>query len=154
MQSCFMILPYLCWFQGKKEFAHEMRFKKESRYYVLRLEQDLLGDWVIQAINGRIKSKLGQSRTHAYDNYQNAFEGLCLLVKIRCQRKYNLQSYKIQNELFWLSLVCLLNTLNFNAKSPTQSEEKSSRGKKKKTCANLSISKSNSSHNSQISFDF
>lgn len=104
MQPWFLALPYFHLIQGNKQFFHVMRFEKESRYYVLRLEKDLLGDWIILAINGRIKSKLGQSRTYADDDYEQAFENLCLCAKIRSQRKYRLVSYKAQNHLFinWL----------------------------------------------------
>lgn len=34
------------------EQCQEMRFEKESRYYLLRLEKDLLEDWTITASNG------------------------------------------------------------------------------------------------------
>ncbi|MFT4060590.1 MAG: hypothetical protein QM652_13730 [Legionella sp.] len=48
---------------NRKECYHELRFEKDSRYYVIRLSKDLLDDWVLTLINGRIKSKLGQIRT-------------------------------------------------------------------------------------------
>jgi hypothetical protein len=37
-----------------KECYHAARFEKDSRYYMVRLSKDLLGDWVLILINGRI----------------------------------------------------------------------------------------------------
>lgn len=71
-----------------KEVYQAIRFEKESRYYVIRLEKDLLDDWTITIINGRIKSKLGQSRTHAFPSYGDAFDQFCNLAKTRYQRGY------------------------------------------------------------------
>lgn len=43
---------------ASQEAYHSARFEKASRYYVIRLSQDLLDDWVITIINGRIKTKI------------------------------------------------------------------------------------------------
>ena len=60
-------LPYFCYLNFKQnELYHAARFEKETRYYVIRLENDLFGDWIITASNGRIKSKLGQTRIIAF----------------------------------------------------------------------------------------
>jgi hypothetical protein len=56
-------LPWFRYLNFKqKELFHAARFEKETRYYVIRLENDLLGDWIITASNGRIKSKLGRTQ--------------------------------------------------------------------------------------------
>ncbi|MFO9588748.1 hypothetical protein SDB66_13185 [Legionella pneumophila serogroup 6] len=63
MTPWFITLPWLHYLDFTyNEVYHEARFEKDKRYYVLRLEKDLLDDWTITAINGRIKSKLGQRR--------------------------------------------------------------------------------------------
>lgn len=36
------------------------RFEKGTRYYTMILHRDLLNDWVITRINGRINSNLGK----------------------------------------------------------------------------------------------
>jgi predicted DNA-binding WGR domain protein len=82
-----------------REVYHAVRFEKESRYYVIRLEKDLLEDWTITAINGRIKSKLGQSRTHAFLSYGEAMEEFCTLAKIRHQRGYWPKSFTSDSAL-------------------------------------------------------
>ena len=61
---------------------HAARFEKDSRYYVIRLHKDLLDDWVITLINGRIKSKLGQSRTLAFAHFGEGWAHFCALAMI------------------------------------------------------------------------
>ncbi|HAT8564386.1 TPA: hypothetical protein JA969_12195 [Legionella pneumophila] len=75
------------------------RFEKESRYYVIRLGKDLLDDWVITIINGRIKSKLGQSRTLAFTSFSEGFSHFCTLAKIRNLRGYQLKIIACDNHL-------------------------------------------------------
>jgi hypothetical protein len=79
---------------------HSARFEKDTRYYALYLQQDLLGDWTVVAINGRIKSKLGQSRTLAFSNYDEAFQQFCTMANIRYQRGYQCISYWCDAHLF------------------------------------------------------
>lgn len=81
------------------EGYHAVRFEKESQYYVIRLSKDLLGDWVITSINGRIKSKIGQSRTAAFTHFSEAFDQFCDLAKIRQQRGYELKTLACDNPL-------------------------------------------------------
>ena len=154
MQLWFITLPYFHWIQGKTFSYHEMRFEKDSRYYLMRLEKDLFDNWTISVINGSIKSKLGQSRTFAYDDYEKAFENFCLFVTIRNQQKYHLVSYKTRNSFFLHCLIFLLNTADSNKRSPQNLCITNSRRAKKKPSTNLSNSKSNPYDNNQISFDF
>ncbi|CAM3017473.1 WGR domain-containing protein [Legionella worsleiensis] len=81
------------------EHYHEARFEKESRYYVIRLSKDLLEDWVITLINGRIKSKLGHSRTLAFTSFNKGFEHFCALAKKRNLRGYQLKTLSSDNHL-------------------------------------------------------
>lgn len=74
-----------------KEFNASLRFERDTRYYVLHLSKDLLGDWIITLINGRIKSKLGQSRTLAFANFDEGLEQLSQLCTTRYQRGYHLK---------------------------------------------------------------
>ena len=45
------------------ECYHTVRFEKETRYYTIRLERDLLGDWTLCVTNGRIKAPMAHRRT-------------------------------------------------------------------------------------------
>ncbi|CAM2830703.1 TPA: hypothetical protein NHI63_002565 [Legionella pneumophila] len=82
-----------------RECYHAARFEKGSRYYVIRLSKDLLEDWVITLINGRIKSRLGQSRTLAFASFSEGFDHFCTLVKIRNLRGYQLKTITCDNHL-------------------------------------------------------
>lgn len=90
-----------------KEFYHAARFEKATRYYSLCIEKDLLGDWTINVCNGRLKSRLGQSRILAFTSFIEAFEHFCLIAKQRKQRKYHLEGYKTDDSLF-LQMITLL----------------------------------------------
>lgn len=98
---------HLLCFESREDY-HAVRFEKESRYYVIFLEKDLLEDWTITAINGRIKSKLGQSRTHAFVSYGEAMEEFCTLAKIRYQRGYWPKSFTSDSALLVHLLLFLL----------------------------------------------
>ncbi|MBA3537902.1 MAG: hypothetical protein H0T84_15075 [Tatlockia sp.] len=101
MTPWFIALPsFHFWDFKKKETYHAARFEKDSRYYVLCLEKDLLGEWTIRAINGRIKSKIGQSRTPAFHSFKDAFTCFCDMAKIRYQRGYYLKTIACENVIF------------------------------------------------------
>jgi hypothetical protein len=98
MTAWFTALPWVYHLDfQRKERYHAARFEKDTRYYVIRLSKDLLEDWVITLINGRIKSKLGQSRTLAFANFNEAFDSFCLQAKIRHQRGYQLKTFDCDN---------------------------------------------------------
>jgi hypothetical protein len=78
---------------------------------VIRLSKDLLDDWVITLINGRIKSKLGQSRTLAFTHFSEAFDNFCSMAKIRQQRGYELRTLDCDNPLM-LQLLPFMNLTN------------------------------------------
>jgi predicted DNA-binding WGR domain protein len=76
-----------------------IHFEKATRYYVIRLEQDLLGDWTL-CIYGRIKSRLEQSRIIAFECFSDAYEHFCLMAKERNQRGYHPVSYDTEDFLY------------------------------------------------------
>lgn len=84
---------------ASNEYYHQARFEKESRYYVIRLSKDLLKDWVVTLINGRIKTKLGQSRTLAFTHFNDAFDNFCMLANVRHQRGYQLKEFFSENPI-------------------------------------------------------
>lgn len=67
-----------------------IRFEKDTRYYNVRLEKDLLDDWVVAITYGRINSRLGQSKIIAFAEFEQAlihFEKICT---IRQKRHYRI----------------------------------------------------------------
>lgn len=97
----FTALPWVHYLNFQdKELYHAARFEKATRYYVIRLEKDLLDDWVINICNGRIKSKLGQSRILAFQSLPATFEQFCFIAKERKQRRYQLKTYQTDDLLY------------------------------------------------------
>lgn len=97
----FTTLPWVRYLNFKtKAYFHTARFEKATRYYVIRLEQDLLGDWTLCVSNGRIKSRLGQSRIIAFECFSDACEHFCLMAKERNQRGYHPVSYDTEDVLY------------------------------------------------------
>ncbi|HBI21817.1 MAG TPA: hypothetical protein DDY37_04420 [Legionella sp.] len=83
-----------------QETYHSIRFEKDTRYYSMCIEKDLLDDWVIVVINGRIQTKLGKIRTLAFTCFSDAFEHFCGMIQIRLKRHYHLKSYQGGHSLF------------------------------------------------------
>ena len=132
-----------------REVYHAVRFEKESRYYVIRLEKDLLEDWTITAINGRIKSKLGQSRTHAFPSYGEAMDEFCTLAKIRYQRGYGPKSFTSDSTLLVHLLLFLLQAEEAPPKRKAITKKRDS--SKGRAAASIQSSKASSL---QMGFDF
>lgn len=125
MQPWFITLPFLHLVDyAPRECYHSVRFEKESRYYVIRLSKDLLDDWVITLVNGRIKSKLGQTRTLAFNNFNEGFDHLCTLAKTRHRRGYQLKNIFVENHLLLNILPFLTITENNNNLSSTKTGRK------------------------------
>lgn len=76
-----------------KETYRFIRFEKDSRYYSMCIENDLLDDWIIVITNGRIKTKLGQTRKFAFTSYSDAFDYFCEVIQVRLKRHYKLTSF-------------------------------------------------------------
>ena len=91
---------FLAWNFKPKETWHAIRFEKDTRYYAMRLEKDLLDDWIIIVIKGRSQTKLGQIRTLAFACYSDAFDHFCGMIQVRLKRHYHLRSYQGGNSLF------------------------------------------------------
>jgi hypothetical protein len=125
MEIWFTALPFFHFLDFKKnEVYHVARFEKESRYYILRLEKDLLNDWTITAINGRIRSKLGQSRTLAFPTFTDAFSSFCEMAKLRYQRKYHLKIIACDTPLFLYLLPFLVNVEEPVSKTSSKAKTK------------------------------
>ena len=90
---------------------HMIRFEKDTRYYSMHIKKDLLDDWVIVVINGRIQTKLGQVRTLAFTCFSDAFDHFCEMIQVRLKRDYHLKSYQGGNSL----LITLLAYAPINA---------------------------------------
>ncbi|RYW83676.1 WGR domain-containing protein [Legionella pneumophila] len=111
MKPWFTTLPWVLYLNFKtRECFHTARFEKATRYYVIRLEQDLLGDWTLCVSNGRIKSRLGQSRIIAFECFSDAYEHFCLMAKERNQRGYHPVSYYTEDILYQTMVVCTFDT--------------------------------------------
>ena len=111
MTSWICALPWFRYLNFKqKELYHAARFEKETHYYVIQLEQDLLGNWIITASNGRIKSRLGQTRIIAFLNFTEAFDHFCRMAKQRNQRGYHLITYQSNDVVYQqMFLLCATN---------------------------------------------
>lgn len=128
MTPWFMSLFFLTHLTCKQRPSHqEIRFEKDSRYYIIRLTKDLFDDWVIVLVNGRINSKLGQSRTIAFDSFNEGFDSFCALAKLRFQRRYQVKTLAFDNHLM---LHIVLFMLSLNPKKDVSSENSIGQGKK------------------------
>jgi hypothetical protein len=127
MQPWFTSSPFLHLINFKEvECYHAARFEKGSRYYVLRLSKDLLEDWVITLINGRIKSRLGQTRTLAFADFNEGLDAFCALAKLRTLRGYTLITIACDNPLMIHFLPFVSNTQNNNELIVTKIDGKKS----------------------------
>lgn len=100
MTPWFAVTPFFHVFDfSLSENYHMIRFEKETRYYSMHIKKDLLDDWVIVVINGRIQTKLGQVRTLAFTCYSDAFDHFCEMIQVRLKRDYHLKSYQGGNSL-------------------------------------------------------
>ena len=105
------------------ETYHAARFERGTRYYVVCLNKDLLNDWIITTTNGRINSRLGQSRTIAFQNFKETFEQFCMFAKVRHQRGYQCTAYQSNASLF-VHLIAALATGEQTAVHPQQTLSK------------------------------
>ena len=63
---------------------YQSRWEKDSRYYLLRLERDLFGAWVLTRVWGRKQTALGQLRREPFDSQ---IQGLAQLGKEEKRRQ-------------------------------------------------------------------
>lgn len=66
------------------EPRHQSRWERATRYYVLQLEQDLFGDWVLTRVWGRKGTALGQLHRELVDSHE---EGLARMQKEETRRQ-------------------------------------------------------------------
>ena len=59
------------------------RFERGTRYYMLSLLQNLWGEWEIQKVNGRIRSRQRKARYEPCESYE---DGMRLLKEYRNYR--------------------------------------------------------------------
>jgi predicted DNA-binding WGR domain protein len=108
------------WFEHlliQREPYHYLRFEKGSRYYEIRLCRDLFEDWTLIISNGRIKSKLGQSRTQAFSTFNEALAQLYATVAVRHQRQYQIKRYLVEDVTYALLFLHLSSVSASNSKA-------------------------------------
>jgi predicted DNA-binding WGR domain protein len=65
------------------------RWQKESRYYEVGLEQDLLNDWVVTRVWGSIGTRNGKVRHDAVASKEAGQKLMSAIRKTRKQHGYN-----------------------------------------------------------------
>lgn len=63
-----------------------LRWTRGTRYFRVRLEQDLWRGWLLTQVNGRIGSRLGRGRALPSPSIEAALMALAAIVKRRRQR--------------------------------------------------------------------
>ncbi|RMD59543.1 WGR domain-containing protein [Candidatus Parcubacteria bacterium] len=66
------------------------RWHKGTRYYELRVQQDLWGDWTISRIWGQRGSRLGSMKIEPYDSLEQAMRRYEELSKQRARKGYEM----------------------------------------------------------------
>jgi predicted DNA-binding WGR domain protein len=72
------------------------RWEKDTRYYELRVQQDLFGDWLLIRAWGRRDSALGQIRQELCDSYEQARVQFTEAEVRRVKRGYRFTSRPIR----------------------------------------------------------
>lgn len=65
-----------------------VRFERDTRYYELRIQQDIFGYWVLIKIWGRRGSALGHMGTYAFESRAAAASQWQLGLQTRLKRGY------------------------------------------------------------------
>lgn len=68
-------------------------FETSQRHYRLILEQDLFDDWVVLCAYGSRHSKLGNMKKYPYQSFDEAFNKLVDVVKIRYKHSYKIKKF-------------------------------------------------------------
>lgn len=69
---------------------HTIRWETNQRYYVARVSQDLLGDWVIESSWGGLHNNLGNRKQQIAASYRDAIDALVKIHAKRRSRKYGI----------------------------------------------------------------
>lgn len=68
----------------------QLRWETDSRYYVARAYQDLLGDWIVEKAWGGLTNKLGNSKQEIVTSLDAAVSAMTQIRKERSARHYSL----------------------------------------------------------------
>lgn len=85
----------------RDQVTHRWINPENQRYYSVRLEQDLFGDWTLVACWGGLNSKLGGLKISRVDSEEQGLEEITKIAKRRRQRGYD---ELVQDEHPWESL--------------------------------------------------
>jgi hypothetical protein len=66
----------------------QLRWETDSRYYVARAYQDLLGDWIVEKAWGGLTNKLGNGKQEIVSSFDAAVSALTRIRKERSARHY------------------------------------------------------------------
>ena len=66
----------------------KLRFEKESRYYTLRLYQDLLGDWVVERTYGSKYTRQSQAKWDICVSRRIARQHFMQLARYRLNQRH------------------------------------------------------------------
>ena len=65
-----------------------LRWEKDTRYYQVILQKDLLGCWCLTRVWGQRNSRLGQIKHLPLSSYQEGVGKITEIEKVRNQRDY------------------------------------------------------------------
>lgn len=68
----------------------QLRWETDSRYYVARAYQDLLGDWIVEKAWGGLTNQLGHGKQESVTSLDAAVAALTRVHKERSARHYRL----------------------------------------------------------------
>ena len=74
----------------EEEPALFSRWERDTRYYELRLQQDLWGDWLLTRVWGSKGTALGQIRRELCPSYASGMCSYASSIKVREQHGYAL----------------------------------------------------------------
>ena len=65
---------------------HKWTWKSNSRYYIVRLQENLFGEWTLIKNWGGLSNKLGGAQMHTFTSMDGALVELDRIAKIRVKR--------------------------------------------------------------------
>jgi hypothetical protein len=81
----FAMKPVVC---NNKPANDLITYRDEQRYYILTLEQDLLGAWRIVKMNGRIGTRLGSTHIELVESYESGLVRFNKLYDYRVRSRH------------------------------------------------------------------
>jgi predicted DNA-binding WGR domain protein len=67
---------------------HKWTWKSNSRYYIVRLQENLFGEYTLVKNRGGINNKLGGAQMQTFVNVDKALTEVDKVAKIRVRRGY------------------------------------------------------------------